>query len=281
MKGVNAIETEKDAGKDGFSGVNSNFAKDISAFSLEYFNNDYKAINSETPFASVDASSVAGINSSELFNGNIRYMQTRLTNPTTGDAMPMLNAYQYDQLNRLLKSRSFENSLSSGIWNPITYSNEYYNAFEYDAMGNILHQDRHLRNGTKIEELTYQYQYEDPTNQQRLMRNRLYHLNDEVLNTVDATDIDDMGQFDSDIEDINVNNNYAYDEEGRLVRDNQEKISKIVWRVDGKVKEIQRTTGDAKWLKFDYDAMGHRIAKHVYANNSSTLERSTYYILDA
>lgn len=148
-------------------------------------------------------------------------------------------------------------------------------------MGNILHQDRHLRNGTKIEELTYQYQYEDPVNQQRLMRNRLYHLNDAISDAVDATDIDDMGKFDSDIEDINVNNNYAYDEEGRLVRDNQEGISKIVWRVDGKVKEIQRTTGDAKWLKFDYDAMGHRIAKHVYANNSSTLERSTYYILDA
>ena len=129
--------------------------------------------------------------------------------------------------------------------------------------------------------MTYQYQYEYPTNQQRLLRNRLYHINDDIASTVNTSDIDDMGTFEDDIEFINQNNNYSYDEEGRLVRDNQEGISKIVWRVDGKVKEIQRATGDAKWLKFDYDAMGHRIAKHVYANNSSTLERSTYYVLDA
>jgi RHS repeat-associated protein len=59
------------------------------------------------------------------------------------------------------------------------------------------------------------------------------------------------------------------------------KISKIVWRVDGKVKEIQRMTGSTKWLKFDYDAMGNRIAKHVYNYNGTVLKKSTYYILDA
>lgn len=144
-------------------------------------------------------------------------------------------------------------------------------------MGNILTQLRHKRDGTKIEDLSYSYQ----TSGGKLVRNRLYHLDDVVGSGVDATDIDDMGSFDADVEDINVNNNYSYDEEGRLVRDNQEKISKIVWRVDGKVKEIQRAAGDAKWLKFDYDAMGHRIGKHVYSNDGETHERSTYYILDA
>jgi RHS repeat-associated protein len=109
----------------------------------------------------------------------------------------------------------------------------------------------------------------------------LFHINDEIAANVDDADIDDMGTFDADVEDINLNNNYSYDEEGRLVRDNQEGISKIVWRVDGKVKEIQRATGDAKWLKFDYDAMGNRIAKHVYNNTGTAHERSTYYVLDA
>jgi len=60
-----------------------------------------------------------------------------------------------------------------------------------------------------------------------------------------------------------------------------EGINKIVWRVDGKVKQIQRGSGDTKWLSFDYDAMGHRIAKHIYDNTGTTLERSTYYIRDA
>jgi RHS repeat-associated protein len=287
MKGVNAIENANDPGKDGIipsTGTNPNlsFAKDLTAFSLEYFNNDYKAINSATPFASVDETSPAGTNSSQLFNGNIRYMQTRLTNPTTGVAMPMLNAYKYDQLNRLLESRSYENSLSANKWNPIGYTNEYFNRFSYDAMGNILHQDRHLRDGTKIENMTYQYQYEDPSTKQRLMRNRLYHINDDIASSVNSSDIDDMGTFDSDIEDINVNNNYAYDEEGRLVKDVQEGIQKIEWTVTGKVKKVIRVSeSEKKYLTFDYDAFGQRIAKHVYNNETNMLEKSTYYILDA
>ncbi|MEN9303692.1 MAG: hypothetical protein RL264_2121, partial [Bacteroidota bacterium] len=94
-------------------------------------------------------------------------------------------------------------------------------------------------------------------------------------------DLDNMLTFRPEAHRINVNNNYSYDEEGRLVKDSSERISKIVWRVDGKVKEIQRNGGSAKWLKFDYDAMGHRIAKHVFSTNGTTLEKSRYYILDA
>lgn len=46
-------------------------------------------------------------------------------------------------------------------------------------------------------------------------------------------------------------------------------------------KAINRTNGSSrKNLKFDYDAMGHRIAKHVLTS-ANVLESSTYYILDA
>ncbi len=96
-------------------------------------------------------------------------------------------------------------------------------------------------------------------------------------------------------------NNYVYDEEGRLIKDVAEEISNIVWRVDGKVKEINRpSTSTKKKLKFDYEnmpwqmkeecfsgkkkgtgEMGNRIAKHVFDNQTGLLERSTYYILDA
>ncbi|MBI1838241.1 MAG: hypothetical protein HYR91_13345, partial [Flavobacteriia bacterium] len=59
-------------------------------------------------------------------------------------------------------------------------------------------------------------------------------------------------------------------------------IDFIVWSVSGKVKEIIRSTqSNAKNIKFDYDAMGHRIAKHVVNNQTGVLEKSTYYILDA
>ncbi|MCC5922385.1 MAG: hypothetical protein JJT77_01255 [Crocinitomicaceae bacterium] len=73
-------------------------------------------------------------------------MQTTLTDPTTRDAMPMLNAYQYDQLNRLLESRSYESGLSSNFWNPTTYNSAYFNKFVYDANGNSLTQQRHSTN---------------------------------------------------------------------------------------------------------------------------------------
>src|SRR6218665_3918431 len=83
------------------------------------------------------------------------------------------------------------------------------------------------------------------------------------------------------IDNINTNNNYSYDAEGRLIKDKQEGIDLIQWRVDGKVKSINNSIEGKKSLRFDYDAMGHRIAKHVYTEESTDLLYSTYYILDA
>src|SRR5690554_6906017 len=95
-------------------------------------------------------------------------------------------------------------------------------------------------------------------------------------------DIEDMDPFISAINQINTHNNYSYDAEGRLVKDKQEEIDTIIWTVSGKVKEIRRSlASEKKNVTFDYDAMGNRIAKHIYNNQTAMLERSTYYILDA
>ena len=48
---------------------------------------------------------------------------------------------------------------------------------------------------------------------------------------MDNTDIDDMGAFTPGVT-INTDNNYSFDEEGRLIRDVTEGIEKITWRVD-------------------------------------------------
>jgi RHS repeat-associated protein len=50
-----------------------------------------------------------------------------------------------------------------------------------------------------------------------------------------------------------------------------------------KIAEVRRTNGSTKKnLRFDYDAMGNRIAKHIYADNTFTQwENSTYYVRDA
>lgn len=281
LKGVNSsvLINENDPGKDGDpNGVNALFAKDVYGFGLHYYEKDYAAISGAEPHATIDNGSIAAGYSSDLFNGNIRYMQIALTNPETRTVMPMLNAYRYDQLNRLTESRSFEHGLVGSDWNPNSYNNEYFNLFEYDEMGNILEQKRYKNDGTQIEKLNYNYQYND---EGKLIRNRLYHVNDGVSSTLDSTDIDDMGIFDSAPGTINTNNNYSYDLDGRLVKDKQEEIDTIIWTANNKVKEIRRTLSSKKKnLQFDYDAMGRRIAKHVYNNETLILEKSTYYVLD-
>ena len=40
---------------------------------------------------------------------------------------------------------------------------------------------------------------------------------------------------------FNTQNNYRYNKMGQLAKDVQEEIDTIIWRVDGKIKEIERT----------------------------------------
>ncbi len=274
------LDQEHDPGKDGKPGqINALFAKDIFGFGLSYYENDFATISGSTPRASVASGSHPQGNSSDLYNGNIRYMQTAITNPMDKKTMPMLSAYRYDQLQRLSESRSYEQDLNSNEWNPTSYKDEYYNIFAYDANGNILEQNRHKRDGTQIENLKYQYQRDS---YDKIIRNRLYHVNDDISDGLDSTDIDDMGAFQDAANLINVSNNYVYDAQGRLVKDRQEEIDTIIWTVNNKIKEIWRTSSSKKMnLSFDYDALGHRIAKHVYENLTLSLVKSTYYMLDA
>jgi len=161
MKGINAMVTRNDPGNDGYfypddkyKSMNSHFGRDLSAFALTYNGTDYSAINGEQVVPTVADGSDPDQNSSQLFNGNIRYMQTRLTNLLNRSSMPMLNAYQYNQLNRLKASRSYEDDFNETEWYPVSYGNKYFNAFTYDPMGNIETQVRHSRDGTQIDNLT-------------------------------------------------------------------------------------------------------------------------------
>ncbi len=203
-------------------------------------------------------------NSSDLYNGNIARMVTTITDPNSRAVLPLGNAYQYDQLNRLKHAVSFD-QMNGNAWAGGAPA-KYENSFTYDANGNILTQTRNDDNNQVIDELAYFY----PQNAaNKTVRNRLLYVSDNV---------------DYDASDINpgmATNNYAYDQEGRLIQDLQEQIASIEWRVDGKVKRINRIANSTKQnLSFDYDAMGHRIAKHVYTS-ANVLEKSTYYVLDA
>lgn len=281
LKGVNAtsLDNDYDPGKDGV-GL---FSKDVMAFSLHYYDGDYTPVGGAaiTPAMGINYANTTlntGVgNTLNLYNGNIRFMQTTLTDMATRDSLPMLNAYKYDQLNRLLESRSYTDGLSGNEWNPTSYGGKYFNKFTYDANGNILTQQRRNSTGAMLDSLTYHYLLDDNGN---LVRNRLYHVNDSA-GFQNAGDLSDQGTFvDTSYFAVENHNNYRYDEEGRLIQDLTEGIENIVWRVDGKVKKVIFTSVSGKNnLEFDYDAFGRRIAKHVF-DQSNNLVKSTYYLYD-
>jgi len=288
IKGVNSntLDPTRDPGKDGATtGTNKLVGRDVFGFSLHYFDGDYKGIvSTNESFVASQASSDLMANSYNLYNGNIARMVTTITNPDTRAILPLGNAYKYDQLQRLKEARSYTNlTTSTNTWG-VGQAAKYLNTFSYDANGNIAHQLRKDESGVTIDDL--EYKYNDLGGKRR--QNRLYAVTEANLNSAPTDDIENMVFIASDpnnaanVSTPNVNrSNYQYDQEGRLIRDDQEGIASIEWRVDGKVKKIIRTAGSTKKnLTFEYDAMGHRIAKHVLTS-ANVLEKSTYYVLDA
>ena len=115
----------------------------------------------------------------------------------------------------------------------------YYNAFTYDANGNIETQKRYTVNSTGQNVLEDDLVYRYDEGSQGRKRNRLYHVDDAVADNVFDSDIDDMGNFVAG--DVNVASNYIYDKEGRLIKDKQENIAKIEWRVDEERVQLVKT----------------------------------------
>lgn len=287
IKGVNSntLDSTRDVGQDGnrvTGNPNAYFAKDVFGYTLNFFAGDYTAINSTVSqtgnnFEPDKTGSDLLANREDFFNGNISAMVTTITNPTTGEVLPQGMAYSYDQLNRILSAKAFDNiDIATNTWQSGSiYNNRYYNAFTYDANGNILTQQRYGENGTQIEDMTYIY---NRNTGGEMLENRLYHVNDNVSSTVFSDDIDDQGVFSTT--NVNSSNNYGYDGEGRLIRDDAEEIAQITWTITGKVKEVIRTGGSFKKnLKFRYDAMEQRIAKEVY-DSQGNWEKTTYYVRD-
>jgi RHS repeat-associated protein len=276
-------------GLDGKPGnANEFFGHDVFGYTLNYFNGDYKPIDATNKWTTVTDRFEADKTGSDmlsyrynLFNGNIGSMVTTIKDPAAPETpLPIGNAYVYDQLNRIRETRSFDNiNLGTNEWGSGGgYSDKYFNSFTYDANGNILTQTRYDETGAQIEDLTYNYAKDGDG---YTIQNRLYHVNETIGSGSFPDDIDDQGSFDANLTTINVDNNYGYDEIGELTKDSAEEIRHIYWRVDGKVSEVIRRPGSTKKnLKFDYDAMGNRVAKHVL-DNSNVLEYSEYYVRDA
>jgi RHS repeat-associated protein len=316
IKGVNAahLNSTSDLGNDGSTlAWNQNMPRqhqmtgaDAYGFVLQYFtnytdansvvHNDYEAVTSAGTAALADFMTNHNDASRDLYNGNIKAMGVAMMQPNAPGlpaAMPLMeNAYKYDQLNRLLEHKAWTSASATPgptgttqAYGVLTQDanvgkSAYYNAFSYDADGNILTQKR---NGTaalwQMDQLTYNYQSGT---------NKLTSVTDALTGAPSAN-------YDDDLE-SQAANNYGYDQIGNLVSDASEGIASIEWNVYGKIKSITRVNGFSKTtpagtvyppdLEFGYDAMGQRVLKIVKTRDANGLEpqakwKYTYYVRDA
>ena len=287
LKAVNGeeIASHTTMGGDGLGGLNGYAGRDVYGYSLHYFSGDYNASNTSMLNYSATASTM-GTAGSSLYNGNIREMYTALTNYDEIAQKTHRTVYQYDQLNRITKMDGTYMGFTGGA---ITANESgYKSAYSYDANGNILKMKNWSSQAINeptapkiIDSLSYVYYEKDPVgggatpiyvpgasnNSTMAATNRLAFVNDSlVAGDPDYGDIGDQGA-----------GNYDYDEIGQLIKDVGEGITNIVWTVTNKVKEVHKSNNDI--VRFDYDAMGRRIAKQLIHPNGNY--EKLFYVLDA
>jgi RHS repeat-associated protein len=258
LKGVNStnMTVASDMGHDGATGGIT--ARDAFGFALHYFGGgDYKPVGAGLhPFADAES---AGSRFKPLFNGNIGMMSVNL--PKVGE--PLLYAYSYDVLNRLVKMDAARNlNTTTNNWEPVSLD-DYQENISYDPNGNIL---TYNRNGNPTAS-------GKPADMDRLTYNYIANTN-KLDHIVDAGNT----QYENDIRSQGAGN-YGYDEIGNMTKDVGAGIGVggIEWTVYGKIRKIVKTdpsTSATTTITYEYDPGGNRISKNVNG-------KVTRYVRDA
>ena len=285
VNGENITNSLNDLGNDGLNNGGTR-TQDAFGYSLNYYDNDYLAIKNDVgdksfkPLMFSRDNTIAG-NIKNLYNGNIKQMTTAIRSKEETVLPVQKNNYTYDQLNRIkaMTSVSIVPNETGVKKSTVSYGSNY----SYDRNGNLLTLNRTApkSDGTIVgmDQLAYDY----------LPGNNKLTLVKDNTSTPSAT-------FDNDLENqvaqlaalgitYNINNaathNYIYDEIGQLIEDKTEGL-KIDWRADGKVKKVTKiVTGNTKYISFEYDGLGNRIAKRVEDASSSSNAVTSYYARDA
>jgi len=288
LKSVNSSvhDYNRDAGRDGKVSTNNEFVgRDVYGYSLHYYDNDYTAVNSlEADNLLVDLNNplLSNVQTSQnLFNGNIQAMAVSLSGLDENPLKMNVNAYKYDQLQRIKKSTTFVDEIDS---DEVRINNElissaadggYDASYSYDGNGNLQHLMRksgHIGQSVNLvmDDFTYVY---DATKINQLTQIKEPNL----LASNEDNDLDGNEQG---------GNNYQYNSIGQLTKDISEDISSIEWTVNGKVKRIifdetlnSNKTTNLHSIEFEYDPMGMRLSKKVLI--ALTDFTQTFYTYDA
>jgi len=299
--------------------LDQNVGTDAFAYTLGYFQDDYKPIDAALIRTDNRDQLWTRLNETMghggLYNGNISHMVTDLTaigtkNNNRAKGMQAM-MYQYDQLHRLIQSRSLTNYSPGSGFLSRSGSMPYDENYSYDPNGNILTLARNNETGSLMDDFHYEYY----TNTNKLKQVKPLDR-DKVINggevytdnilyrniTVQGNSYVSAGRttelkalseilLDPDF-DARLNSDfwahivddegvYQYDAIGNLILDQDEGMV-IRWTTYGKVKEVL-VKGDSLIISFKYDASGNRIEKKVTTriDTVSSVVSLTRYVRDA
>lgn len=151
---------------------------------------------------------------------------------------------------------------ASNAWSGSSPSGDFDTYYSYDLNGNIDSLSRNALSAVQQAMDRMKYHYTPNTNQ---------------LNYVSDAASDHAGY--DDIKTGQSSNNYMYDANGNLIKDQAENISNIVWTNSGKIDSIFFSSGVYTEMYFEYDPLGNRVQKTAKKSNGDLLH--TIYIKDA
>ncbi|MEJ1241753.1 RHS repeat-associated core domain-containing protein [Chryseolinea sp. T2] len=312
IKGVN-MPYEGDPGGDG---ITKPSGRDVYAYSLGYYNGDYKPINNSLTLSDSRDQLWPRQNElnnhSGLYNGNISWIVTDLAkigavNKDRGKGMQAM-IYKYDQLHRIAKSRSLtEYTTANGFATRDASPHAYDEDYSYDANGNLLTLNRKDHEGNTLHDFNYEYYPntnklrqvgppEDMVYNGALSSNTKLYRKITLKNNayvpqgkpVEIRALEEI-EMDPDFQAASGTDFYAhivadsgmyqYDKIGNLVLDQQDGV-KISWTPYGKVREV-RSKSDSLITTFRYDGAGNRIEKKVTRTDSADITHVTRYVRDA
>jgi RHS repeat-associated protein len=298
LKGMNssALQTGYDPGRDGMNGQTSGFynpsnvmqhdnmGRDEVGYTIGYFQNDYKGINTATanfeanPYQVSNAMATA---MQQLYNGNISHVVTSINGLTQ---KTQASIYKYDQLQRLKSMDVYRdgNLAANNYWATAStaVTSEYQSTYSYDQNGNLTNLNRNGTTALGLGMDVFAYSYQAGTNK--------------LTKVTDASSID--GAYSDDINSGQGTDNYQYDKIGQLTKDLQEGIGSgsvgtgtngLTWRFGD--KKLKSEKGASKYVEFIYNPFGQRVVKITKEVVSGSIRNQedtyswlyTYYAYDA
>lgn len=208
----------------------------------------------------VYSDTVAGLNNTALYNGNISAIKWKGPGVGSGENEQRSYAYSFDKVNRL-KSASFQASEGSAWTKECGTLNE---TMKYDHNGNIIALSRkeNLRDLDVIED--------EPvvTSVPQLMDSLTYTYSSSAGNNL--AKVEDASSNEGGFKNgVSLSEEYFYDVNGNLIKDANKGIDSIAYNFLGKPMQIN--FADGKIIHYVYDAAGVKLSMYVVQNGDTIM----------